>query len=68
MTKAYQKVQAEILTAYDEAQATRTTVEKTVSGTVVKVSPGNGIAPFFVDALGSMTLWEICNFLANRTI
>jgi hypothetical protein len=68
MTKAYQKVQAEILNAYDTAQAKRETVEITVSGQIVKVSHGSGIAPFFIDAFGSLTLWEVCNLLSNRTV
>jgi hypothetical protein len=68
MTQKYAKVQAEILNAYDTAQVTRRPVEVTVSGHIVKVSPLQGIAPFTVEPHGSMTLWETCNFLSNRTI
>lgn len=68
MTKAYEKVQTELLTAYDIAEATRKVAEVTVSGTVVKVAPWCGRLPFFVGSHGQMTLWEACNLLANRTI
>ena len=47
MTKAYQKVQTELITAYDRAEATRKVAEVIVSGTLVKVAPWCGRGAFF---------------------
>ena len=65
MTKAYEKVQTELLNAYNVAESTRKVVEVTVSGTVVRVAPWCGIGSFYV---GNLTLSEACNLLSNRTI
>jgi hypothetical protein len=67
MTKAYEKVQTELLNAYDHAEATRKIAEITVSGTMVKVAPWCGRGAFYVSA-SYLTLWEACNLLSNRTI
>ena len=65
MTKAYEKVQTELLNAYNVAESTRKVVEVTVSGTVVRVEPWCGSGSFYV---GNLTLSEACNLLSNRTI
>ena len=65
MTKAYEKVQTELLNAYNVAESTRKVVEVTVSGTVVRVEPWCGSVSFYV---GNLTLSEDCNLLSNRTI
>ena len=67
MTKAYEKVQTELLTAYDQAETLRKVAEVTVSGTVVKVAPWCGRGAFYVGN-SYLTLWEACNLLSNRTI
>lgn len=67
MTKAYEKVQTELLTAYDKAEVSRVVETVTVSGTVVKVAPWCGRGAFFINN-AYLTIWEACNLLSNRTI
>lgn len=67
MTKAYEKVQTELLTAYDQAETLRKVAEVTVSGTVVKVAPWCGRGAFYINN-AYLTIWEACNLLSNRTI
>ena len=67
MTKAYQKVQETLLTAYDKAEQTRVVETVTVSGEIVQVAPWCGQLPFYIGNT-YLTLWEACNLLSNRTI
>jgi hypothetical protein len=68
MTKAYQNVQTELLSAYDSAIETNKVSQVTVSGTLVKVAPWMGQLAFYVGTHGALTLWEACAVLSNRTV
>ena len=67
MTKAYERVQTELLTAYDQAETSRKVAEVTVCGTLVKVAPWCGRGAFYINN-AYLTIWEACNLLSNRTI